>query len=183
MRWFSPTWSSDTDSGATPSSAAKYRWSPIATLHSPTARCPASSSALVTMPTGLVKSMSHAPGAARRRASSAISSTSGMVRSALASPPAPVVSCPTQQKSSGHVSSLSRAACPPTRSWMSTAAAPSSPSSASVVHRTIAWCPCARMIRADTGPTTASRASSGSTRTSSVTCGASRPSPSASSGV
>ena len=81
------------------------------------------------MPTGLVKSMSHAPGAARRRASSAISSTSGTVRSALASPPAPVVSCPTQQKSSGHVSSLSRAACPPTRSCISTAAAPSTPSS------------------------------------------------------
>jgi len=120
---------------------------------------------------------------ARRRATSAISRTRGMVRSALARPPAPVVSCPTQQKSSGQVSSRSRAAWPPTRSWISTAAAPSIPSSASLVHRTLAWCPCARMIRADTGPTTASRASSGSTRTSSVTWGASRPRPSASSGV
>ena len=49
------------------------RWNPIATLHSPIARCPASSSARVTMPTGLVKSMIHAPGAARRRARSAMS--------------------------------------------------------------------------------------------------------------
>ena len=73
--------------GSTPSSAANRRWKPIATLHSPTARCPASSSARVTMPTGLVKSTIQAsglgvPAAARRRRS-----TTGTVRSALASPP------------------------------------------------------------------------------------------------
>ncbi len=41
VRWLSPTWSSSSDSGGTPSEAAKRRWNPIATLHSPTARCPA----------------------------------------------------------------------------------------------------------------------------------------------
>ena len=43
---------------------ANPRWKPIATLHSPTARCPASSSARVTIPTGLVKSTIHASGLA-----------------------------------------------------------------------------------------------------------------------
>ncbi len=52
--------------------------------------------ARVTMPTGLVKSMIHAPGLARLRIRSATSSTTGTVRSALPSPPAPVVSWPTQ---------------------------------------------------------------------------------------
>ena len=42
--------------------AANSRWKPMATLHRPTARCPASSRARVTMPTGLVKSMIQAPG-------------------------------------------------------------------------------------------------------------------------
>ena len=59
----------------------------MATLHSPTARWPASSSARVTMPTGLVKSTIQAPGSARRRACSAMSSTRGTVRRALARPP------------------------------------------------------------------------------------------------
>ncbi len=62
------------------------------------------------MPTGLVKSTIQAPGAASRRARSATSSTTGTVRSALARPPAPVVSCPTQPHSSGKVSSVIRAA-------------------------------------------------------------------------
>lgn len=79
----------------------------MATLHSPTARCPASSSARVTIPTGLVKSMIQACGAIRRTRS-AMSSTTGTVRSALAKPPAPVVSWPTQQNSSGNVSSTFR---------------------------------------------------------------------------
>ena len=57
------------------------------------------------MPTGLVKSMIQASGSARCRARSAMSRTIGTVRSALASPPAPVVSCPTQPQSSGQVSS------------------------------------------------------------------------------
>ena len=50
------------------------------------------------MPTGLVKSMIHASGAALVTCS-AMSSTTGTVRSALARPPAPVVSCPTQPHS------------------------------------------------------------------------------------
>ena len=57
------------------------------------------------MPTGLVKSTIHASGSAGRTRS-AMSSTTGTVRSALARPPAPVVSCPTQPHSRGHVSSL-----------------------------------------------------------------------------
>ena len=47
---------------ATPSMPANRRWKPIATLHSPTARWPASSRARVTMPTGLVKSTIQASG-------------------------------------------------------------------------------------------------------------------------
>ena len=96
VRWFRPTWSRATRSGATSSSAANWRWKPMATLHSPTVRWPASSRARVTIPTGLVKSTIQADGSARRRARSAISSTTGTVRSALARPPAPVVSWPTQ---------------------------------------------------------------------------------------
>ncbi len=84
------------------------------------------------MPTGLVKSMIQASAGAR----AATSSTTGTVRSALASPPAPVVSWPTQPHSSGNVSSLIRAACPPTRSWMSTTDAPDSPVSTSDVQVT-----------------------------------------------
>ena len=185
VRWFRPTWSSETWPGSTPSMAAKERWKPIATLHSPTARWPASSRARVTMPTGFVKSMIQAPGAARRRARSAMSSTTGTVRSAFANPPAPVVSCPTQPYSSGQVSSRCLAACPPIRSWSSTAPAPSRPSSRSVVQRSCAGCPAARMIRAENGPTTSSRAESGSISTSSLIPArpASLATPSTSSGV
>ena len=119
--------------GSTPSSCAAWRWNVIDTLQRPTARWPWSSSARVTIPTGFVKSTIHAPGAARRRTSSAISSTTGTVRSALASPPAPVVSCPMQPHGSGIVSSRSRASCPPTRIWISTKSAPSSARSSSPV--------------------------------------------------
>jgi hypothetical protein len=83
------------------------------------------------------------PGAlgARRLARSAMSRTTGTVRSALARPPAPVVSWPTQPHSSGQVSSRWRAAWPPTRSCSRTAPAPSRPSSRLVVQRTAAGCP------------------------------------------
>ena len=155
----------------------------MATLHRPTARCPAVSKARVTIPTGLVKSMMKAEGEARRRARSASSSTTGTVRRAFANPPAPVVSCPTQPQSSGQVSSRWRAAWPPIRSWNKTASAPSVPSSTLSVQRTSPGWSWAAMIRAETGPTAASRSGSGSTRTSSVTDGSSRPIPSASSGV
>ena len=73
----------------------------MATLHRPMARAPESTSAWVTMPTGLVKSTIQAPGAARRAASSAISRTTGTVRSALARPPGPVVSWPRMPKRCG----------------------------------------------------------------------------------
>ena len=114
-----------------------------------------------------------------------MSSTIGTVRSALASPPAPVVSWPTQQNSSGQVSSRCRAAWPPTRSWSSTAPAPSRPSSRLDVQVSLAGWPYDFMIRAENGPTTDSRLVSGSTRTSSVTLTwpASRAIPSTSSGV
>ena len=104
----------------------------MATLHSPTALCPASSRARVTMPTGLVKSTIHASGLAFWTRE-AMSRTTGTVRRALANPPAPVVSCPTHPHSSGQVSSWPRAACPPTRSWRSTASAPATPASRSDV--------------------------------------------------
>ena len=66
----------DVARASTPSSAANCRWKPIATLHRPTARCPAWSSARVTMPTGLVKSMIQASGLVRRTRS-AMSRTTG----------------------------------------------------------------------------------------------------------
>ena len=59
----------------------------------------------MTIPTGLVKSTIQASVAASSRARSAISSTTGTVRIALAKPPAPVVSCPMQPHGSGTVSS------------------------------------------------------------------------------
>ena len=99
----------------------------------------------------------------RCRTRSASSSTTGTVRSALARPPAPVVSCPTQQKSSGSVSSTLRAAWPPTRSWKSTASAPSTPSSTEEVVSTLPGCPCLARIRRETAPTASSRSAEGST--------------------
>ena len=75
--------------GLDPEPAASRRWKPMATLHRPIARWPSSSRARVTMPTGLVKSTIQASGSARRRTSSAMSSTTGTVRSALAKPPGP----------------------------------------------------------------------------------------------
>ncbi len=98
LRWLSPTCSSSTRSGVTPNCSARLRWMLIATLHRPIARWPPSIRAWVTIPTGLVKSTIQAPGAARRPVSSASSSTSGTVRSALAKPPAPVVSWPMTPK-------------------------------------------------------------------------------------
>ena len=95
LRWLSPTCSSSTRSGVTPKCSARLRWMLIATLHRPIARWPPSIRAWVTIPTGFVKSTIQAPGAARRPVSSASSRTSGTVRSALAKPPAPVVSWPT----------------------------------------------------------------------------------------
>ncbi len=145
------------------------RCSPIATLHRPIARWPASRSARVTMPTGLAKSTIHAPGAARRSTSAARSRTTGTVRSALASPPAPVVSWPRQPHRPGTVSSCSRASWPPTRSWTSTASAPSRAADRSAVRVSRpAQPPWSRMRRAN-APTTSSRSALGSSSTSSET--------------
>lgn len=136
------------------------------------------------MPTGFVKSTIHACGASART-TEAISSTTGTVRSALASPPAPVVSCPTQPQRSGSVSSTSRAACPPTLSWNSTTCAPATPSSTEEVASTRAGCPACASIRRDTPATSSRRAASGSIRAISVTGSSSRnrAKPSTSSGV
>ena len=98
------------------------------------------------MPTGLVKLTIQASGAASRTRR-AMSRTTGTVRSALASPPAPVVSWPTQPHSSGQVSSCWRAACPPTRSCTSTAATPSSAGSSWVVVVILAGWPRRSRIR------------------------------------
>ena len=101
------------------------RWNPIGMLQRPIARCPWSASACVTSPAGFVKSSSHAPSAPSLAVSAAMSSTTGTVRSALANPPAPVVSWPRQPNLGGIVSSSSRAASPPTRSCTRTNPAPS----------------------------------------------------------
>ena len=61
------------------------------------------------MPTGFVKSMIHASGAAAATCS-AMSRTTGTVRIAFARPPAPVVSWPMHPQSRGQVSSWWRAA-------------------------------------------------------------------------
>ena len=112
VRWLSPTWSTITLSGAISRRRATWRCTPIATLQRPIARCPASRSARVTIPTGFVKSTIHASGRASERTRSAISSTTGTVRIAFANPPAPVVSWPMHPHASGIVSSR---ASPPAR--------------------------------------------------------------------
>ena len=83
----------------------EVRWNPIATLQSPSARWPSSSSACVTSPVGFVKSTNHAPGAPdlRRELGELEHDRHGAQR--LREPPGPVVSCPMQPNSSGIVSS------------------------------------------------------------------------------
>ena len=120
VRWFSPTWSRLTASGGTPRArrtGAGTRW-PRCTARP---RVPGVEQGAGDDAHRVGEVDDPGPRPARRRARSAIRSTRGTVRSALASPPAPVVSCPTQPNSSGQVSSRSRAACPPTRSWIRTA--------------------------------------------------------------
>ena len=184
-RWLSPTWSASTRSGSTPSSSAAVRWTLMFTLHSPTARCPSSSSARVTIPTGFVKSTIHASGAATSRARSAIASTTGTVRRAFANPPAPVVSCPMQPHSSGTVSSSSRAAWPPTRIWIRTESAPSSARERSSVSTSVPSNPWRESIRRASPATTPSRSRSMSCSASSSTGSRSRSreSPDTNSGV
>ena len=103
------------------------RWKPMATLHRPIARWPSSSSARVTIPTGLVKSTIQAPGAASSRTRSAMSRTTGTVRSALREAAGAGRLLADAAAGERHASRRdSRAAWPPTRSWRSTTSAPSS---------------------------------------------------------
>ena len=120
----------------TPNRSASRRWKPIATLHRPIARWPSSSSARVTMPTGLVKSTIQASGSRRawrpvRRCRARPARCAAPWRTR----PGPVVSWPSRPNLPGSVSSTSRACWPPTRSWISTAARPSTASSSDVVVR------------------------------------------------
>ncbi len=81
----------------------------------PKARSPSTSAmASVIMPAGLVKFMNQARGA-RTAVRSAMVRITGMVRSAKAMPPGPVVSCPSTPCASGTVSSTMRLCMPPTR--------------------------------------------------------------------
>ena len=169
VRWLRPTCSSSTSSGVTPNRTAIRRWIPIATLHSPMARWPASMSAWVTIPTGLVKSTIQASGAPRRPTSSARSRTTGTVRRALAKPPGPVVSWPMQPNRCGRVSSIRRVDCPPILSWTRTNAAPSIAASRSVVVVSRPGQPTRRPIRPASPATISSRSASMSWRTSSST--------------
>ena len=91
----------------------------------------------MTMPTGFVKSTIHAPSGA----CSAISSTTGTVRRALARPPAPVVSRLMQPQGEG-LSSSRRALWPPTRTWTSTKSAPSRAGRSSSVTTSSPRYPC-----------------------------------------
>ena len=161
VRWLRPTWSTtharrlDVEQRAQRSAGARSR------------RCRgrprggrASSSARVTIPTGFVKSTIHASGAAqladaRRRSSS----TTGTVRSALANPPAPVVSLPdAAARRAATVSSDSRAAWPPTRIWSRTKSAPSTARSRSSGRRRARRRrPAASSIRRASPPTTSRR--------------------------
>ena len=75
--------------------------------------------ASVTIPAGLVKLMMKASGA-NSSTFRAISSSTGMVRSALAKPPTPVVSWPIRPYFKPRRSSAARAGSWPTRSWVST---------------------------------------------------------------
>ena len=132
LRWLSPTCSRATRSGSTPNCAAIRRWRVIATLHSPIARWPSSSSAWVTTPTGLVKSTIHAPGAARRadELREVEHDRHGPERLGEAAGAGRLLA--DEPEAWGSVSSTSRAAWPPTRSWMSTKSAPSMAASRSV---------------------------------------------------
>ena len=107
----------------TPSSAARSTRMFHGTLQSPIARNSVwRRRSSVISPAGFVKLTRTAPGASRATIR-AISSITGIVRSAFAKPPTPVVSCPIRPNSRPSSSSRWRAACPPTRSWQTTKSA------------------------------------------------------------
>ena len=68
----------------------------------------------MTIPAGLVKLISQAPGA-RAAIASASATISGIVRSAKQIPPGPVVSCPSTPSASGTCSSTTRPSSRPER--------------------------------------------------------------------
>ena len=119
VRWLRPTWSTSTRSGSTPSSRANAALEADRHVAEPDRAVPGVEQRARDDP-DRVREVDD-PRVGRRRSSrtrSAISSTTGTVRSALAKPPAPVVSWPMQPQASGTVSSESRAAWPPTRIWI-----------------------------------------------------------------
>ncbi len=81
----------------------------------------------MTMPTGLVKSTIHASGFACATDGLGDPQDHRHRAQRLGESAGPVVSCPMHPHSCGNVSSPWRAACPPTRSWMSTASASDTP--------------------------------------------------------
>ena len=133
VRWLRPTWSTSTRPGSTPSMRANV---PLeADRHVAEAdRAVAGVEQRARDDPDRVREVDDPRAGADRSATrSAMSSTTGTVRIALAKPPAPVVSCPMQPQASGTVSSCSRAAWPPTRIWSSTKSAPSTARSRSPV--------------------------------------------------
>lgn len=84
--------------------------------------------ASVTVPAGLVKLMTRAPGASSAIRSAILSAT-GTVRSPYSTPPAPTVSWPSSPSESGMCSSATRPAVPPTRIAEKTKSAPRTASS------------------------------------------------------
>ena len=171
VRWLSPTCSSSTRSGATPKRAANRRWNPIATLHSPIARWPASSSAWVTIPTGFVKSTIQASGRAPP------ADLLGQLEDDRARSAAPWRSRPGRSSpgrcsrtDGGSVSSVRRAAWPPTRSWTRTNVGAVERGGAVGRRRSAGPASrCRRRIRSASPATIASRSASMSWRTSSST--------------
>ena len=107
-----------------------------------------SMTASVTIPLGLVKFISHASGQSLSMALM-ISRITGMVRSALKIPPAPLVSCPSMPWSSGILSSLILAYSLPTRNWVITKSASGSASFRSSVAWIFVLSPAASHIRLD----------------------------------
>ncbi len=88
---------------------------PPGVSQTPTARTfPCAEIAWVIRPAGLVKLIRTAFGE-QRLSSSQYDSTTGMVRSAIAQPPGPVVSWPTMPRRSATSSSMTRPRSPPTR--------------------------------------------------------------------
>ena len=152
------------------SARANSRWKPIATLHSPIARWPRVEQRLGDDPDRVREVDDPGAGrAARRRPPRRCSSTTGTVRSAFANPPgAGRLLADGAEPAAAASRRTSRAAWPPTRSWMSTKSAPSRAASRSPVQRPAG--PASRPARASgrrARRRSSSRSGSMSSRTSS----------------